>query len=150
MRVRTYRNRRIGDFLKELHLTEETHQLRLKTHQLKEETHQLEPKTHQLEEIIKKENLPLELKLKLDNLKKRPKKADFKSMIYALYAWHPLTAQQIAELLDRKLLPYRVFRQTVVRYILNCNLLMLNCLMYVAIAAECVSSRFPKQPSKQS
>ncbi len=160
VRVRTYRNRRIGDFLKELHLTEgrctgvpkirnameangspppifktdehhsfflvtlpihpetyrkiafvdeksppmedKTHQLEQKTHQLKEETHQLEPKTHQLEAITKEESLPIELKLKLDKLKKHPKKEELKSMIYALCSWNPLTAQQIAELLDRK------------------------------------------------
>lgn len=149
VRVRTYRNRRIGDFLKELHLTEgrctgvlkirnamelngspppifqtdENHGYFLvilpihteatqkilnsqkqvvvdKTHQLTDETHQLEPKTHQLG-LITKESLPVELKLKLDT-KKKPKREDLKSLISALCAWHPLTAQQIAEFLGKK------------------------------------------------
>lgn len=171
VRVRTYRNRRIGDFLKELHLTEgrctgvpkirktmktngspppifktdedhsffltilpihpeasrkitsiepfrlevethhfptETHQLEPKTHQLQAETHQLEPKTHQLEEVLKKEILPESLKLKLSNLSKRPKNEDIKSAICELCAWHQLTAQQIAEFLNRKNKKYLV------------------------------------------
>ncbi|MFA6915378.1 MAG: RNA-binding domain-containing protein [Parachlamydiales bacterium] len=160
VRVRTYRNRRIGDFLKELHLTEgrctgvlkihnamqsngspppifktdenhsfflvtllihteasrktpvldeklplsedKTHQPESKTHQLKDETHQLELKTHQPAEISRNENLPVDLKFKIEELKKRPKSEELKSMIYNLCAWQPLTAQQIAEFLSRK------------------------------------------------
>jgi ATP-dependent DNA helicase RecG len=171
VQVRAYRNRRIGDFLKELHLTEgrctgipkirkametngspppifktdedhsffltilpihpeasrkitsiepprlevethqlpaETHQLEPKTHQLQAETHQLEPKTHQLEEVVKKEILPESLKLKLSNLSKRPKNEDLKTAICELCAWQPLTAQQIAEFLNRKNKKYLV------------------------------------------
>lgn len=160
VRVRTYRNRRIGDFLKELHLTEgrctgvpkirnamevngspppifttdenhsfflvtlpihpeaskkitdlveksplieeKTHQLGPETHQLKEKTHQLELETHQLAGVLGKESLPSILKLKIDSLGKRPKAKELKSMISILCAWQPLTAQQIAEFLNRK------------------------------------------------
>jgi len=167
-RVRTYRNRRIGDFLKELHLTEgrctgvpkirnameingspppifqtdenhsfflatlpihpeatkkitnkqegvplenkthqlrdETHQLKAETHQLKAETHQLKSETHQLTDEIQQnqEKLPLELKVKIDELGKRPTIEQLKFAICLLCAWNPLTAQQIAEFLNRK------------------------------------------------
>jgi ATP-dependent DNA helicase RecG len=157
VRVRTYRNRRIGDFLKELHLTEgrctgvpkihnamevngspppifqtdEHHSyflvtlpihpeatrknnqqkpvlLKDETHQLIDETHQLGPKTHQLPDTTHQnktfleDSLPLDLKLKIDNLRKRPSSEELKSMICTLCTWKPLTAQQIAEFLDRK------------------------------------------------
>lgn len=159
VRVRTYRNRRIGDFLKELHLTEgrctgvpkihnamevngspppifetdeqhsyflvtlpihpeatrkiiknlkpviseaETHQLLDETHQLGQKTHQLTNTTHQNKPFLKEDNLPVDLKLKIDNLKKRPSVEELKSMICTLCSWKPLTAQQIAEFLDRK------------------------------------------------
>lgn len=159
VRVRTYRNRRIGDFLKELHLTEgrctgvpkihnamevngspppifqtdehhsyflvtlpihpeatrkiinkqkpvpleaETHQLIDETHQLGLKTHQLTDTTHQNKTFLEKESLPLDLKLKIDDLRKRPSSEELKSMICTLCTWKPLTAQQIAEFLDRK------------------------------------------------
>lgn len=158
VRVRTYRNRRIGDFLKELHLTEgrctgvpkihnamevngslppifqtdenysyflvtlpihpeatrninkqkpalleaETHQLIGETHQLVLKTHQLPDTTHQNKTFLEKGSLPLDLKLKIDDLRKRPNSEELKSMICALCAWKSLTAQQIAEFLDRK------------------------------------------------
>ena len=153
VRVRTYRNRRIGDFLKELHLTEgrctgvpkirhamvangsplpvfatdesynfllvtlpihpealkkdlqpelKTYQLESKTHQLGPKTHQLGAKTHQLENLSTEENLPEELKSKTDNLNKRSKYEDVRSVICALCSWKPLTAQEIAMYLERK------------------------------------------------
>ncbi|NGX43045.1 MAG: hypothetical protein K940chlam7_01336 [Chlamydiae bacterium] len=159
VRVRTYRNRRIGDFLKELHLTEgrctgvpkirnamknngspapifqtdednsfflvvlpvhpesakkmvakgqkhqlepQTHQLEPQTHQFDSKTHQLDPKTHQIEGEDNRKNIPEKLRLKLKNLKTRPKKEELTSVIYALCSWQPLTAQQLAELLNRK------------------------------------------------
>ncbi|MFI5342720.1 MAG: ATP-binding protein [Chlamydiales bacterium] len=169
VRVRTYRNRRIGDFLKELHLTEgrctgvpkirnameangspppifktddnhnfflvtlpihpeasrkitelpsieiETHQLELRTHQLTGQTHQLELKTHQLagetrqsEEFLTKKILSNELKLKLESLSKRPKNEELRLVICELCAWRALTAQQIAEFLNRKNKKYLV------------------------------------------
>lgn len=159
VRVRTYRNRRIGDFLKELHLTEgrctgvpkihnameingspppifqtdenhsfflvtlpihpeatrriiskqkpeslenKTHQLIGETHQLELKTHQLTDETHQNKAFLEKENFSSELQLKINNLRKRPSSEELKSMICALCAWKPLTAQQIAEFLNRK------------------------------------------------
>lgn len=72
-----------------------------KKYHFENETHQLEPQTHQLE-IQKKENLPNELKIKLENLSERPKVEEVKSIIYALCARSPLTAREIAELLKRK------------------------------------------------
>jgi len=151
VRVRTYRNRRIGDFLKELHLTEgrctgvpkihnameangspppifqtdENHSFFLVTLPIhpeatqkiinkqkpvlfENETHQLESKTHQLtdetqnEVFLEEENLPHELKLKIYRLGKRPNNEELKSVICALCTWKPLTAQQIAEFLNRK------------------------------------------------
>ena len=56
----------------------------------------------QLEEIDKKENLPEVLKLKLEGLSKRPNNEKLKAMICDLCAWQPLTAQEIAEYLNRK------------------------------------------------
>ncbi len=145
VRVRTYRNRRIGDFLKELHLTEgrctgvpkirnamesngsplpifdtdEHHNFFLitlpihpeasrkvslieePTPQLEAKTPHLEAKTPQLEGPLGRDNLPKELKLKIENLHKRSKYEELRSIIYSLCAWHPLTAQQIAQFLNR-------------------------------------------------
>jgi ATP-dependent DNA helicase RecG len=75
--------------------------LKGQTHQLEDQTHQLEDQTHQAE-VQKKDNLPNELKIKLENLSRRPKIEELKSIIYALCVWSPLTAQEIAELLKRK------------------------------------------------
>jgi ATP-dependent DNA helicase RecG len=51
---------------------------------------------------LEKESLPLDLKLKIYNLGKRPNNEELKSMICVLCAWKSLTAQQIAEFLNRK------------------------------------------------
>lgn len=166
VRVRTYRNRRIGDFLKELHLTEDrctgvhkirnametngshlpvfetdenhsyflvtlpthpeanrkvvlkeklasnekkarepetkTHQLDSKTHQSETKTHQPETKTHQLEEFLEVEKLSAVLKSKAEKLNKKSKNEEVRSVIYALCSWKPLTAQEIAKILNRK------------------------------------------------
>ena len=63
-----------------------------------EKTHQLEPKTHQ---FIDKDGLPKKLKIKINELHKKSNSEDIKSVICALCAWKPLTAQHIAELLNR-------------------------------------------------
>ncbi len=167
VRVRTYRNRRIGDFLKELHLTEgrctgvpkihnamevngspspifktdeehrfflvilpihpeasrkinsidekslqigiETHQPLPITHQLQAETHQLLPITHQsqtetslLEGKDIRDNLPENLKSILFKLSKRPTKDTLRRVICELCSWQALTAQQLAEVLNKK------------------------------------------------
>jgi ATP-dependent DNA helicase RecG len=125
VRVRTYRNRRIGDFLKELHLTEgrctgvpkirkamETNGSPPPIFKTDDEGRfflailpihpQATPKTHQLEKAIKRENLPKELAVKLDNLSKRSTYDELKSTICELCAWQPLTAKQLAELLNKK------------------------------------------------
>lgn len=82
--------------------------LRNETHQLEPKTHQLQAEKHQLEDIIDKENLPGSLKLKLNSLNKRPKNEELKLTICELCAWRPLTAQQIAEILNRKNKKYLV------------------------------------------
>ncbi len=145
--VRTYRNRRIGDFLKELHLTEgrctgipkilkamkkngsppaifktdeECHYFLTilpihpeaigkinrtpllfgkETHQLEGETHQLEGETHQ---IINLETFPENLKAKIKTFKKKPSQEEVRQLIYALCAWQAFTAQQLADLLNKK------------------------------------------------
>lgn len=160
VRVRTYRNRRIGDFLKELHLTEgrctgvpkirnamevngslppvfqtdEEHRSFLvilpihpeasrkvssveedaadgedKTHQLQAKTHQLLPITHQpqaesplLERKGLTDNLPENLKLVLFKLGKRPEKNILRRVICELCSWQALTAQQLAEILNKR------------------------------------------------
>jgi ATP-dependent DNA helicase RecG len=83
-------------------LESETHQLESKTHQLESKTHQLESETHQLAEFSEKDRLPIELKNKTERINKRSKSEEVKSLIYELCAWQPLTAQQIAEILNRK------------------------------------------------
>lgn len=71
---------------------------------LENKTHQLHNKTHQLTDEIQQnqEKLPLELKIKIDELGKRPTIEKLKFAICSLCTWKPLTAQQIAEFLNRK------------------------------------------------
>ncbi len=145
VRVRAYRNRRIGDFLKELHLTEgrctgvpkirnamknngspppvfdtdddnnfflitlpihpdssKAPAFKDQTHQLESKTHQLDSKTHQPQTGYMGKTIPEKLKLKLKKLNKRPKKEELASIICELCTWQPLTAQQLADLLNRK------------------------------------------------
>ena len=64
-------------------------------------THQLDSKTHQIGEILSRENLPDELKIKLEKIGKRPKNEDVTDVICELCKGHELTAQQILELLGR-------------------------------------------------
>ena len=42
------------------------------------------------------------MKLKIEKLNKRSKTEEVRSVIYALCAWKPLTAQEIAKFLNRK------------------------------------------------
>ena len=86
--------RKITTKKKSVSLKDETHQLTKETHQLTE--------TRQNEDFLEKQELPKELKLKIDSLRRRPKNEEIKSIIYTLCSWKPLTAQQIAEFLNRK------------------------------------------------
>ena len=135
--VRTYRNRRIGDFLKELHLTEGRCTGVPKIHramavngsppaifQTDEESRyfltilplhpeasrhvksslntQVTGPTHRYTGVFPIETLPEDLKTLINNLKKSSTTKDLHSTIQKLCAWQPLTAQQLADLLQRK------------------------------------------------
>ena len=148
VRIRTYRNRRIGDFLKELHLTEgrctgvikirksmdnngsppaifatdENHLYFLTVLPIHPEatkkissidinppsaveTHQragvFSTETHQRAGVFSTDTLPDELKLFIKNLGKRPTTKALQIVIQKLCSWHPLTAQQLTELLKK-------------------------------------------------
>lgn len=138
VRVRSYRNRRIGDYLKELHLTEgrctgvpkikkamedngsppplfqtdkddlsfltvlsvHPRVTRDKHTSLKSKTHQLDAKTHQPAGAFAR--LPEELQQRVKELSHRPSSEALWNVISALCRPSPLTAQEIADILERK------------------------------------------------
>ena len=150
IRVRSYRNRRVGDFLKELHLTEgrctgipkikksmdvngspppifqtDKEELSfltvlpvhpqatqnigrkiLKHAEEKPETHRLPgvfpAQTHRVAGVFEMDTLPEDIKDILTKLSKRPSTEVLRKTIKVLCFWKPLTAQDLAIILDRK------------------------------------------------
>ena len=129
--VRTYRNRRIGDFLKELHLTEGRCTGIPKIHRAMEANGSppaifktdseclyfltilpihpeatrkapIHSETHRYTGVSGSEVLPAELQILTNNLNKQSTKKELCVVIQKLCAWQPLTAQQLVDLLKRK------------------------------------------------
>lgn len=129
--VRTYRNRRIGDFLKELHMTEgrctgvpkikramkkngspppifETDEecryflTTLLMHPEATRRFNEKNKTPQLEVIITKKQLPKELLQLLKSLGNRPSDKAVRYTIQKLCSWQPMTPRQLLKLLNKK------------------------------------------------